>query len=102
LRERRAAGFGSLESLAAMLRPRAMWIGLAVALPVIAIAILVAVLAGDNLYRGLADRPKSQDRLLAGPEPSAGNPNASSAADGATSLGPTKVRPVRADFGAVP
>ena len=96
---RRAAVFGSL---AATLRPRAMWIGLAVALPAIAIAVLIAVLGGDSLYRGLADRPKSQDRLLAGPEPSTSTANASSGADGATSLGPTKVRPVRADFGAVP
>ena len=80
-----------------------MRIGLAVAVPVVAIAVLIAVLAGNNSwYRGLADRPKSQDRLLAGPEPSAGAPNASYRADGATSVGPTKVRPVRADFGAVP
>jgi hypothetical protein len=97
---RRAAGFGSL---AAILRPRAMRMGLAIGVPVIAIAVLIAVLAGDNSwYRSPADRPKSQDRLLAGPEPSASTPNASNRADGATSVGPTKVRPVRADFGAVP
>jgi hypothetical protein len=98
--EGRAVGFGSL---AAILRPRAMRMGLAIGVPAIAIAVLIAVLAGDNSwYRSPADRPKSQDRLLAGPEPSVSAPNSSQAAGAATSVGPTKVRPVRADFGAVP
>jgi hypothetical protein len=61
----RGAGF---ESLAAFLRPRAMRIGLAIAVPIA--AVLIAVLAANNVwYGGPADRPKSQDRLLAGPEP---------------------------------
>jgi hypothetical protein len=75
-------------------------IGLAIALP--AVAVLIAVLAGNNLwYRDLADRPKAQDPLLAGPEPPPA-PNASYDAAAATSVGPTKVRPVRADFPWVP
>jgi hypothetical protein len=91
------------KGLGALLRPRVVRIGLAVALPIIVAAVFVAVLAGNNFwYPGLADRPKSQDRLLAGSEPSASPPTSSQAAGATTSLGPTKVRPVRADFGAVP
>jgi hypothetical protein len=92
-----------LRGLWALLRPRPVRIGLAVALPIIVAAVFVAVLAGNNFwYPSLADRPKSQDRILAGPEPSDSTPTSSQAAGGATSFGPTKVRPVRADFGAVP
>jgi hypothetical protein len=84
-------------SLSAILRPRALRIGLAIALPVA--AVLIAVFAGNNLWqRNLADRPKAQDRLLAGPEAPAAAPNAPNSAAAATSVGLTKVRPVRADF----
>jgi hypothetical protein len=83
-------------SLSAILRPRALRIGLAIAVPVA--AVLIAVFAGNNLWqRNLADRPKVQDRLLAGPE-SPPAPSAPTGAAAATSVGPTKVRPVRADF----
>jgi hypothetical protein len=79
-----------------------MRMGLAIALP-IAIAVLIAVLAGNSFWYGsLPDRPKSQDRLLAGSEPAASTPGASPAANAASSSAITKVRPVRADFGAVP
>jgi hypothetical protein len=100
LGKRHAARLGGL---GALLRPRAVRIGLAVALPIIVAAVFVAVLGGNNFWSpSLADRPKSQDRLLAGPEPSGSAPTSSQAAGATTSLGPTKVRPVRADFGAVP
>jgi hypothetical protein len=97
---RSAAGDGSAQrqglSFSAILPPRALRIGLAIALPVA--AVLIAVFAGNNLWqRNLADRPKAQDRFLAGPEPPPA-PNAPNGADAATSVGPTKVRPVRADF----
>jgi len=95
---RRGAGFGSL---ATILRPRAMRIGLAIAVPVAAV-LIAALAANDVWYGGPTDRPKSQDRLLAGPEPSVSAPNSSLATGATTSVGPTKVRPVRADFGAVP
>jgi hypothetical protein len=92
-----------LKGLGALLRPRAVRIGLVVALPIIIAAAFVTVLAGNNFwYPSLAERPKSQDRILAGPEPSGSTPTSSQAAGATTSFGPTKVRPVRADFGAVP